>query len=253
MMYRQFLVMRKALMWLLIGALVFWGWFAVNNIFLKGSDRFNGTLDFTLVTAVAWPLALFAALYGAAFSSMSREPARYLWTLPKPRWRSALEAIAADVTALAVAYIALAVIIYAPEVPVIGARPVFGMLSHVSLQYALLAFALPLAAYGYGAAVGMLFRRAPFVGVTTVPVFLLWMIFANDPADGFMRTFGVLNPFLVFTQANRLPQLHVSFGSRVDAALHWITPDIGIAILVATTLICCTLTACLWSRAEVTA
>lgn len=257
MMYRQFLVMRKAVPVLLAIGLILSVSMAIANVSLHGSDRFYAPLSFALITLIAWSLATFATIYGAAFAGTSREAARVLWVLPERRWRIAVQAMIVDVAAIVAACLGLIIVIYLPELPVVGVGQVTAMLAQVTWHDALFALAFPFAVYGCSALLGMLLRRAAFAGVATVPAGIAWAIFARDPAAGLLRTLAPLDPVAVFIQSAKVRglQLHVSgfTADRLAHALQWLTPESGIAILLALGVAACAAAVTVWSRVQIMA
>lgn len=255
MMYRQLLVVRKALVVLFAVTLALSLLMAFANLSLHGADRFYSPLGFALLVLVAWSLAVFATIYGAAFAGTSREPACVLWLLPAPRWRLAAQAMAVDVVALVAAYALLVAVIYVPEIPVIGLRQVASMLAQVTWQQIVFALAFPLAIYGYSALLGVLLRRVAFAGLAVVPIGIVLALFARDPAGGLLRALAPLDPIAVFTQSAKVPglKLHVDgFASdRLAQSLHWLTPDIGIALLFLLGILSCAAAVGVWSRAQI--
>ncbi len=257
MMYRQFLVMRKAIVVLTIVTLIPSLIFAYSNISLHGSDRFDSPLSFALITLIGWSLALFASIYGAAFAGTSREAAQTLWVLPTDRRRSAALAMLVDLGGILVACGALIVVTYLPQLPVIGPAQIGAMLSQFDVHALLFALAFPFAVYGYSALLGMLLRRAAFAGIAVVPIGVIWTMLAQDPASGVLRMLAPLNPVALITHSAKAPGLHVKINGfapdRLGASLHWLTPNLAIGMLFALGAIACAAAVTLWSRAQLLA
>ena len=257
MMYREFLVMKKAVIALTIIALIPSLIFAYAQLSLHGADRFSSPLSFALTTLIGWSLALFASIYGAAFAGTSREAARTLWVLPSARWRNAALAMMVDVASIFVACAILIAIMYVPELPFIGPAKIASMLANFDPHALLFALAFPFAVYGYSALVGMLLRRAPFAGVAVIPVGVIWTMLAQDPASSLLRALAPFNPVALMTHSAKAPGLQVKFSGftvdRLGAALHWLTPNIAIAMLLVLGAAACAAAVGLWSRAQILA
>jgi hypothetical protein len=200
MIYRQFLVMRKALLWyagILAGAAIFMiGSIAMGNTQLCG-DR---TLLSSWAEGSGMAAMIFAAIYGVGLGNASREGARIFWVLPQGRLRAGLALLGVDMAGVIVA-VALAFV---------GTCVVFGVglpmqnsdcrvVNDLGLQKLGIALGFPLAVYGWCTLTGMLLRRVAYMGVVFLPVGLLWMLFAQQPhiLGRFLHSIAFANPFTI--------------------------------------------------------
>lgn len=254
MMYREVLVMRKALLWFFgIGIALSIMMFAIT------ASQSNGRTDHTdlgsLAEPAAWAAAIFAAIFGVALGNGSREAARVLWTTPVSRVGVAFEILLVDSIAIAIAF-------FGAFAMSIGWFLVEGLFVPVQLRgaidWVLVAQGLMMvfAIYGWSAAVGMIGRRMPYAGLLAFPALLIWSAFGN--AGG---VFGKLvrapiasNPFAVLQVTdflrNNVPKAH---DFPIVQALSWLTPESAIVVLAVTGIVGCGLATVLWSRSEVLA
>jgi hypothetical protein len=198
--YRQFLVMRKALLWyagiLGAGVIFMLGSIATGNTQLCGERT---SLGFW-VEASGISAMIFAAIYGVGLGNASREGARVFWVLPQGRLRAGLALIGVD-TAGVIAAIAFAFV---------GTSIVFGVglpmqhsecrvINDLGLQKLGIAIGFPLAVYGWCTLTGMLLRRVAYMGVVFLPVGLLWMLLYQQPhmLGRFLRSIAFANPFTI--------------------------------------------------------
>jgi hypothetical protein len=200
MIYREFLVMRKALLW-------YTGILAAAAIFMIGSIATGNTqLCGERTSLGAWAegsgiaATIFAAIYGVGLGNASREGARVFWVLPQGRLRAGLGLLGVDMAGVVVA-VALAFV---------GTCIVFGVglpmqhsdcrvINDLGLQKLGIAIGFPLAVYGWCAVTGMLLRRVAYMGVVFLPVGLLWMLLYQQPhmLGRFLRSIAFANPFTI--------------------------------------------------------
>jgi hypothetical protein len=253
MTYREFLVMRKALLWF-IGCTT---GLMLLMVIVQFSQYRGGNLSTDLNelhVPVAWVVTIFAAIFGVALGNASREPARVFWVLPSERWKLALQIVAVDAAGIVVAYAG-----------VLAAAVAFFLLAGLfepanlrgSIDWAGVARSLVFvyAVYGWSALVGILGRRVAYCGLASLPFLLLWTMFSNvRGAFGELVRLPILvNPFSVYAMGFTLshpatdldkPMAHSLL--RLAVAGGWETP-----ILLATALLTCAIAVVLWQRAEV--
>jgi hypothetical protein len=240
MIYREFLVMRKAVPFavgilfaiMMLIALVF-------GVVKNGHMSFAGDWGDFLVAA-AWTDAFFAVIFAAALSSASRDSARVLWTIPKPRVIAALEMLVVDAAGLLVALggFLLAIILPAYLLSLVGLAS-FNVHGGIAPLDALWLYAFVLAMYGWAAMVGMAIRRVPYVCMATLPVLFVWLQVAqlhNEISDAFRRA-GFLNPLIVLQRVTSVP---LTLGSSTLLLLGIALATIAVAVV-------------MWNRAEVIA
>lgn len=229
MIYRQLLVMRKALFWYVGiaagGAIFMLSSIATGNSHVCGTQTtFSGW-----ATVCAYIAMGFAAIYGSGLGNASREGARVFWTLPQGRLRTAVGLLGVDmagvVVALALAFLGSA-LFFSIAIPMEGSQ--CQVVSDLSVQKVALAIGFPLAVYGWSALTGMLLRRVAYMGIVFLPLGLLWLGFSqqDNPLGAALRSIAFANPFNM-VQANGAWQL-------------WAIAAITLALAIA-----------LWQRAEV--
>lgn len=113
MIYREYLVMRKAILWLLLIFAACITLIRLTSATQHGGSHTNGTLT-QFSQLLTWVEMIFASIFGVALGNASREPARVMWVLPRARWMSAAGMIAVDVAAFIVAYFGLFVAMLVP-------------------------------------------------------------------------------------------------------------------------------------------
>jgi hypothetical protein len=196
--YRQFLVMRKALLWC-FGIIVAVAAIFVVNIVMRETlmcgqnSSLSGLLLVASATAVVFP-----AIYGVGLGNASREGARVFWVLPQGRLRSALALICADclgsIAALVVTFVGTVVIMYAGIAIQHTGCVVAKDLNPENIAVAV---GFPLAVYGWTALTGMLLRRVAYMGIVFLPVGLIWLGVSHMHNDlgAFLRSIAFANPF----------------------------------------------------------
>ena len=251
MIYREWLVMRKAVL-VFVGVVV-----ALTLLFdWAGAARSHMQVTFVgMFSSAAWFTAIFASIFGVALGNGSREGARVFWILPKARWRSALEVIGVDFAGIAVAFSCVVVASVALNAVFAALYPsTASMHWNFDWHAALAAVLMPLAVYAWSALVGMLGRRIPYVGLAVMPVLMIWFGLAQaDTILGqVLRAPIATNPIVVY-EMQSLPAKHdKDFGPFLNGLL-WMTPDIGLAVLIAIAIVGCATAIALWQRSEVLA
>ena len=237
MIYREYLVMRKAVAWFAAIVLTLMLIIPVARDGI-GVD-FDNAIGFPeIINGAGWLAAIFASIFGVALGNGSREAARVLWVLPTARWQVALQVIAVDLAGTTVAFACASALF----IGVAALR--FGMNVHGTLNAGDIAMALAMVygTYGWSALVGMLGRRMAYAGIIALPLLMVWMIFALSqiPVATILRPLAIANPFAVYNAG-----LHAMSPLQwLDAA--WTTP-----VLVAIAVVTCGLAVALWQRAQV--
>ena len=250
MIYREFLVMRKALLWFLgialVCSLIAFGLSASHD-----HRTTNGAIS-ELLVPVAYTVATgFAAIFGVALGNASREPSRVLWTLPESRLRSALSVIAVDIAAitLAVAGAMAAVLVAVYFYALIGmAAPQIKWNVDWLTVARMLVFNY--AVYGWCALAGMLLRRMAYGGIIALPAMIFIMIPTqiHSALGVFFRYLCLVDPWVIVQAAHP--------GAKEDPLaqfLAWVTPESSTMLLCAIALGTCAVATALWQRSEVLA
>jgi hypothetical protein len=250
MIYREYLVMRKALLWFLgiFAALLLIG-------FIAGSVH-TGPRDqnlSALVVASGWLAAIFASIFGVALGNGSREAARVLWVLPVARWKVALQTVAVDLAGSTVAFACVFAMILA-FLTFKGMPLKVETLQTAHPADVAMALAMAYATYGWSALIGILGRRMAYAGVVALPALLIWMIMAQLHSSTFalLRVPAVLNPFAVDVAGLELASYaHHHFDlDPIATSLQWLGTTWTIPVLGAILLATCALAVTLWQRAE---
>jgi hypothetical protein len=158
MIYRELLVMRKALMWYLIVILAMSAW---TTIWLWGiaTPQTHSSTDLGRLSApIAWSASAFPAIFGVALGNGSRDAARVLWTLPAARWVFAVRTIAVDLGATVLAYVGTFVLTLFVFI-VQGLHTDVKIHGSIDWPSVALAIVFLFAVYGCSALVGMVGRR----------------------------------------------------------------------------------------------
>jgi hypothetical protein len=196
--YRQLLVMRKALLWY-AGIIVAIAAIFIVNIVMRETlmcgqnSSLSGLLLVSSATAVIFP-----AIYGVGLGNASREGARVFWVLPQGRLRSALALICADclgsIAALAITFVATVVIMY---VGIAIQHTDCVVAKDLNAENVAVALGFPLSVYGWTALTGMLLRRVAYMGIVFLPVGLLWFSFSHvkNEFGALLRSIAFANPF----------------------------------------------------------
>jgi hypothetical protein len=199
MIYREQLVMRKALMWYFIVVFAMCAW---TTLWLWGQSTpdSHSSTDLSMITpAIAWSASVFPAIFGVALGNGSRDASRVLWTLPAARWVFALRTIAVDLGATVVAFagtFAFAVLVFV----------VRGLHEHTELRGSIdwpavvTAVVFLFAVYGFSALAGMLGRRVAYLGIAAYPILLVWWALSRSPSPigQMLRVPVILNPIAVY-------------------------------------------------------
>ncbi len=252
MIYRQFLVMRKAV-GIYVGsffALLFlWMLYATISF---GRDGTSGPLT-ELLPMAGWLTAFFGAAYGAGLGSGAREASRVLWVMPVPRWRSAMEIVAVDLAGMIVSFFGLIAAF-------VASFAVLAPFHHATLDITwsldpvrtIMWLGFAFAVYGWSAMAGMIVRRVPYVGIAVLPLFLFWDFLADgaNSFSAFLRTIIVANPFSLVAYSD-LPTN--SPHSLLVQHLSWLTPPTVVELLAVIIIATVGLATVLWQRAQVLA
>jgi len=256
--YRELLVMRKALLWyfgIVIGL-------SILALIMMATASHRGT-DNTDLQGIsvpcAWMALIFAAIFGVALGNASREPARVLWVLPADRLRSALEVVGVDLVASAVAYAGTIAVSYVFFIADGLVRPVIHRGS-IDWGLALEGLCLVWAVYGWSAVTGVLLRRIAYAGIVSFPFLLLWMMFGSmEGRFGELLRFPIAtNPLAVFSNGfaveaiatHQFVPTHREMGEIV-ASLMWMGTTWETPLLLATAVAGCAIAVLVWRRAEV--
>jgi membrane-bound metal-dependent hydrolase YbcI (DUF457 family) len=237
MIYREYLVIRKALAW-------FAGVLAIVLVLVALSWR-NGTSDYAGITVTSgWLAMLFASIVGVALGNGSREAARVLWVIPTERWKLALQVIAVDLAGVSVAF----VLAFAGQGLTMNMRGTVGAADIV------MAVVMAYAVYGWSAVLGMLGRRMAYCGVISLPVLIAWFSAAQSPnaLGGVLRAPVLANPLAVFNTTlaiNGWQNHHFSL-DPVSLSLQWLGTSWETPVLVAISAATCAVAVAVWQRAE---
>jgi hypothetical protein len=224
MIYRQFLVMRKALLWyfwiIVAIAAVFFTSIAVRQTLMCGK---NTTVSSWLLSSAAAAM-IFAAIYGVGLGNASRECARVFWVLPQGRLRSGLALICADclggIGALAITFIG-SILVMTAGITIQHTECV--VTNDLNAQNIAVAFGFPLAVYGCCTLTGMLLRRVAYMGIVFLPIGLLWLAFSQADNDfgELLRRIAFANPFSMFKEMAPLPLWGIAVVTLASALVLW--------------------------------
>jgi hypothetical protein len=237
MIYREYLVMRKAVGWfaaLLAAALI------LLALWHKGAKG-----DYAGICITSGGLAaVFASIFGVALGNASREAARVLWVLPAARWKLALQVVAVDLVATTVAFfLAFA-----------GQALSMEMRGTVSSAAIVMALAMAYATYGWSALVGVVGRRVAYCGIIALPALIVWMLLAQKqlPIGTVVRAAILANPFAVFNTAVAVGnwERHGFSLDPVSSSLQWLGTAWETPVLIAIAIVTCGLAVALWQRAQ---
>jgi hypothetical protein len=247
MIYREYLVMRKALAWYAALVLVLQ---VVDLAFPPKAAHDVPYADVAMTAGVF--AALFAWIFAVALGNGSRAAARVLWVLPTERWKAALQLIAVDFAGIVLAFVwffvtdAAMLLIPGEKAHLVGSAP----LAEIALSLAGI-FAI----YGWGALVGMLGRRMAYCGIIATPALAIWLTvaehhFAISPV---FRATSLANPFAVINARIALvswQQDHYPI-DLVTKSLLWLGTSWETPVLCAIGAATCGLAIFLWQRARV--
>ncbi len=248
MIYREYLVMRKALAWyaciILVLALIDLAPFRTGGVRLDYGD---------IAFSAGVFAGLFAWIFGVALGNGSREAARVLLVLPTERWKLALQVIAVDLAGATAAFVFQYVItLLVVAITALHFRVEIRGFSGADI---ILALALTYATYGWSALVGMCGRRIAYCGLVAAPVLAIWMTVAQwpDRIGAILRAPIVANPFAVFnaTIAIRSWEQHRYAIDTISSSLQWLGTTWETPVLLAIAAAACALAVVLWQRAQV--
>jgi len=248
MIYRELLVMRKALTWyfIVVFALCVWAVFWLWSYATPGS---HSSIDAGFITGpIAWSVSVFPAIFGVALGNGSREASRVLWTLHVGRWVFALRTIAVDLGATAVAFVgtfALALLVFTAE----GLRQPVELRGSFDWSSFATAMTFLFAVYGWSSLIGMLGRRVPYLGMIAYPLLFVWwtLSHARGPIGELLRVPLILNPVAVFVV---YPDRRGELGALGSAVVS-LGPAWQFSTLAAICVLTCAISVYLWQRAEV--
>lgn len=244
MIYREYLVMRKAVAWF-VAILV------AGMLILRALSHGSDTLSYAgIVNTSGWLAAIFASIFGVALGNGSRQAARVLWVLPTERWKLALQMIAVDLLGATVAFACVSLLLLTQA----GLR--FGATIHGSASPTdiVMALALVYAACGWSALAGTLGRRIEYSGIIVLSALMIWLLLARSEitVGSLLRGPIAANPFAVYNTARALQSWnhHAPLG-LLESSLQWLGTTWGSPILVAIAIATCGLAVALWHRAQV--
>lgn len=247
MMYREFLVMRKALAWY-AGIVVL-----IQVIGLMFPPNGVQKVDYDDIAVTAGVFAgAFAWIFAVALGNGSRAAARVLWVLPAERWKVAMQVIAVDFAAIIVAFLWFCACDFLTlQVPSEKAQLV-GVVRAADVALVLTG---AFATYGWGALVGMLGRRMPYCGIIATPALAIWLTIAEQhfAISPFFRAPILANPFAVINTRTALAawQQHHWAIDVVTKSLLWLGTRWETPVLCAITIATCGVAILLWQRAQV--
>lgn len=246
MIYREYLVMRKALAWYASIVVVL----AVITALMPPKGVTKLYYGDVAITAGAFAAA-FGWIFGVALGNGSRQAARILWVLPAERWKIALQLIAVDLIGTTIAF-AFAYLVELAPLATSGAKVQF--LGTVSPADIFLTLGLAYATYGWSTIIGMVGRRVAYFGIIAAPALAIWLTVAESsaPIAQILRAPIVANPFAVFNMRlamNASAQFHSAF-DRVTVSLQWLGTSWETPALFAIAAATCALAVVLWQRAQ---
>lgn len=249
MIYREYLVMRKALAWFAGIALAI---MLINVVLLhKGDARMDHE---SIAVQSGCFAAIFAWIFGVALGNSSREAAHVLWVLPAKRWKLALQIVGIGLAGATIAF-ACEYVLSLLFLVLAGLRFKAELVGTLSFADIALALALAYATYGSSALVGMLGRRMPYCGLLAAPALILWMTVAQSQSalGAILRAASVANPFAVFNTALAISsrQHHGSAVDSVSSSLQWLGTTWETPVLLALAIATCGLAVLRWQRAQV--
>jgi hypothetical protein len=243
MIYREYLVMRKALAWF-AGLLL-----AIMLIVLTFSK--STSIGYAgIANGSGWLAAIFASIFGVALGNGSREAARVLWVLPTQRWKLALQVIAVDLVGTTVAF----AWVYLLSLTFAGLHFGVKILGALSATDMAMALATAYGAYGWSTIAGMLGRRMAYCGIIALPALMIWMILAQSQIalGTILRAPIVANPFAVYNAGLILEgwSHHRFTLDPIASSLQWLGTAWEMPVLVAIAVGTCGLAVALWQRSE---
>lgn len=238
MIYREYLVMRKAMAW-------YTGLLAALTIAMVIWSQGHGKADAGALCIVAsWAATIFASIFCVALGNASREASRVLWLLPTERWKVALQAVAVDLAGTTAAFFLAFVAFHL-------CLEVSGTVTAGDIVWGL---AMPYAVYGWGALLGMVGRRVPYFGVIALPAFIVWMNLAQwqSALGAVLRAPIIVNPVAVSNTAAAVSgweQYRYTLDT-VSRSTQWLGTNWEAPLLIAIAVATCGLAVALWQKAE---
>lgn len=248
MIYREYLVMRKAIAWYAIVLL------ALMLLQVITMRKTGATINFGNAVSTAGVLAAFFAwIFGVALGNASREAARVLWVLPAERWKLALQLIGVDLIGVTVAF-ACEFAIMLLLIALASLRFKVGILITDSANEIILMLALVYATYGWSALLGMVVRRVPYCALISAPALAIWMTLAesHNTIGAMLRAPIVVNPIATvntFIAVDAYRQSHAGLDA-VSTSLLWLGTTWETPVLFAVALVTCAAAVVLWQRAQ---
>lgn len=248
MIYREYLVMRKALAWYAVILL------ALMLLQLVTMRRADATISFgDVVFTYGVFAALFAWIFGVALGNGSRKAARVLWVLPAERWKLALQLFGVDLAGVTVAF-ACQFAIMLIFIALAGLRVNVGIPISAQANEIVLMLAFVYATYGWSTLVGMVLRRVPYCALVSAPALAIWMTLAesHSPVGAMLRAPIVVNPiatFNTFIALDSYRQSHAGLDA-VSTSLLWLGTAWETPVLLGIALVTCAAALALWQRAQ---
>jgi hypothetical protein len=247
MMYRELLVMRKALTWYFIVVLALCIWTTLWLWAQFGPGAHSSTDLNELAGPVAWSVSVFPAIFGVALGNGSREASRVLWTLPVARWEFAVRTIAVDLGATVIAFagtFVLSLLVFAVQ----GLHEPLYLRGAIGLQSVTTALLFLFAVYGWSALIGMIGRRVAYLGIAAYPFLLAWwgVSHSRGAIGEMLRVPMIVNPIAVYVTHGDPQPL-----GTIGAAVASLGPAWQITTLAAIFILTSATSVYLWQRAEV--
>jgi len=247
MIYREYLVMRKAVAWF-VGITA-----AIDLLAIVLPQRGIVKVEYSSIALTGCIFAaLFAAIFGVALGNCSRGAARVLWVLPVERWKLALQLIAVDLAGVTTVFALVCGIDLALTMALVRPLQLTGSVDAADIAVIL---GLTYAIYGCCALAGIFFRRIPYGGFLATPVLIIWMMLAQShrAIGAILRAPIVANPIAVFNTVMAIEsrQEHGYAIDAVTASLQWLGTTWEAPVLIAIAIVTCAIAVAAWQRVEV--